>query len=189
MPDLTLSDNWIKCARLLCEVEASEEMEQACLRLARIAAYYAAFHALGRMCADSFAGTIEAERSNRAWIEVYRSLNHSNALSACRKAIREKDPIDFPQPIKTFADGFIQLLEYRNPANYDPNMQAVKSETIDVIDLSESSISYIRSANKKDSTAFASWVLFPDSIQGVKAARQSATNLRKKKDVKGKKRN
>lgn len=189
MPDLSLPENWIKCARLLCEAGASEEMEQACLRLARIAAYYAAFHALGRVCADSFAGTVEAERSNRAWTEIYRSLNHSDALRACRKSIREQDPIDFPKSLKKFAEGFIQLLEYRNPANYDPAVQLTKSATIKVIELSESSISYIRRANKKDSTAFASWVLFPDSIQGVKAARQSATNLRKKKDVKRKKRN
>ena len=188
MLDLSLPDNWIKCAKLLCKVNDSDDMEQACLRLARIAAYYAAFHALGRMCADSFVGTVEAKRSNRAWIEVYRSLNHSKAAEACGKAIRKNDPIDFPKPIKKFAEGFIQLLDYRNPANYDPAMQLTKSATIKVIELSESCISSIRKANKKDKTAFASWVLLPDSIKGVKEARQSATNLRRKKDRRGKRR-
>ena len=185
MPDLSLPDNWIKCAKLLCEVGDSEEMEQACLRLARIAAYYAAFHALGRMCADSFVGTVEAERSNRAWIEVYRSLTHTSAKVACEKARK----IDFPRSIKYFSEGFKQLYESRNPANYDPTMQYTKSATVEVVELSESCISAIRRVEKKDMTAFASLVLFPDSIKGVREARRIADNLKKEKDIKRKKQN
>ncbi|WP_419164673.1 hypothetical protein [Candidatus Palauibacter sp.] len=78
---------------------------QADLRCAVSAAYYALFHCLMRTCADSFIGTTGAHRSDAAWRQVYRALDHGS----CKKRCAQVDKFGFPQPILDFANAIERL--------------------------------------------------------------------------------
>ena len=56
---------------------------QAELRRAVSAAYYALFHALSRSCANILVGVAPASRSQPAWSQVYRALEHGYAKNQC----------------------------------------------------------------------------------------------------------
>ena len=56
---------------------------QAELRRAVSAAYYALFHALARCCADTLVGATPASRSQTAWTQTYRALEHGYAKNQC----------------------------------------------------------------------------------------------------------
>ena len=74
----------LRISRLLCSEIGIAESEQESLRFAVVCAYYAVFHGLCRMCADSLAGDdTEQGGSERAWLEVYRFLGHTAAREAC----------------------------------------------------------------------------------------------------------
>jgi hypothetical protein len=54
------------------------------LKRAVSAAYYAMFHAMAKECADTIAGT-GRHRSDKAWVQVYRALEHGVAKNACKQ--------------------------------------------------------------------------------------------------------
>ena len=59
---------------------------QAELRRAVSATYYALFHALARCCANMLVGVATpASRSQQAWTQVYRALEHGHAKNQCCK--------------------------------------------------------------------------------------------------------
>ncbi|MCY4260578.1 MAG: hypothetical protein OXC91_09990 [Rhodobacteraceae bacterium] len=59
--------------------------KQANLKRALSTAYYALFHALCLNCADSLVGSAGADRSQRAWQQAYRSVEHSHARKQCTR--------------------------------------------------------------------------------------------------------
>jgi len=85
----------------------AERLSDAHLRRAVSAVYYALFHFLSQLCADSFIG---AEPDTKAaWKQVYRSLDHGMAKKACGKiAPGQGDALakKFPQAIREFANLF-----------------------------------------------------------------------------------
>lgn len=85
------------------------------LKRAVSAAYYAMFHALARECADTIAGT-GPQRSEAAWLQVYRALEHGVAKNACKEAKTK----GFPPEIVEFAEAFVTMQEERHTADYDP---------------------------------------------------------------------
>lgn len=60
---------------------------QADLRCAVSTAYYALFHAMAKNVADNMAGAAKRNRSEQAWAQAYRGLQHGDARTAC-EAIR-----------------------------------------------------------------------------------------------------
>lgn len=102
-------------------------------------------------------GTSKASISKHAWIEVYRSLAHGAAKSACedRVIIRK-----FPPHIVEFATTFVELQLKRHAADYSPIVNLYKTSVISDIDKAERVIANFYDCQLKDRRAFASWLLF-----------------------------
>lgn len=155
MPDTTLAGGLLDSARALCPSNTGKKPKQADLRRAVSAAYYAAFHELARTCADALVGKTKSKRPNKAWVEVYRGLDHGVAKDACHRAVN----ISFPVGILDFADAFKQLQAARHGADYDPMIRVSKVEVLGFISLAEDCINALKSAGDNDKVAFAAWVL------------------------------
>lgn len=166
MPDKELAQGFLSAARTLCPAAGKTRPKQADLRRAVSSAYYAVFHELARTCADSLVGTDKKVRPNRAWVEVYRGLDHGAVRNACDAAAN----IAFPAGIRHFADAFKQLQQARHAADYDPTVRLSKVEALGFIALADNSILALRSAEATDKKAFAVWVLI--TSKGAMEARK-----------------
>lgn len=127
---------------------------QADLRRSVSTAYYAVFHALAHQCADRLVGT-GGKRSEPAWQQTYRALEHGFAKDACFKARN----LGFPQEIVDFGDAFAQLQEERHKADYDPFIKYSRAEVFLHISHADQAIRSLNSATRRDQQAFAVLVL------------------------------
>ena len=127
------------------------------LRRAVSAAYYALFHAVALSGADLLIGTVGAQRSEKAWRQVYRALQHGDAKSRC-----EALPASFGQDLKDVADSFVTLQRLRHAADYDPIAAFTRGDAQSHILSSEDSIRKLRASPLKDRRAFLVWLLFPN---------------------------
>ena len=128
--------------------------KQANLRRAVSASYYAVFHALCWSNANILAGT-GAGRPERAWLQVYRAVDHGQAKSRCKDA-RSKG---FPATIQAYAEAFVTLQEQRHRADYSPDRHFTKQESVEFAKLARSAVSAVGSAPIKDRRAFAIHIL------------------------------
>ena len=134
---------------------------QAELRRAVSAAYYAMFHALARCCADMLIGGTRARRSQQAWRQTYRSLEHGFARNQCanRSMLRR-----FTSEIRRFGDLFVGMQRLRHIADYDPapdpETDFDRSHILYLIDETARVISDFQNADMIDRRAFAVFVLF-----------------------------
>ncbi|TDT91374.1 MULTISPECIES: hypothetical protein [Azorhizobium] len=102
-------------------------------------------------------GATKSGRSKHAWAEVYRSLAHGPARSACEdKTVIGK----FPRPVVDFAAAFVELQAKRHIADYDPYAVFRKSAVLFHIEMAERVMENFSSVDVKDRRAFASWLLF-----------------------------
>ncbi len=164
MPDAKLADGHLAVAKRLANTKRPSQSE---IRRSISSSYYAVFHALARTCANSLVGKTPSQRPNKAWVEVYRGLNHG----VCRKACEQANKVNFPGSILDFADAFTQLQEHRHNADYDPNIRFAKENAEHWYGLAQESVESLRSANSIDKRAFAAWVLI--SSQGARNARKA----------------
>lgn len=174
MPDTTLAKGLIDSAMTLCAASAKRKPRQADLRRAVSAAYYAVFHELARTCADALVGKTKAKRPNKAWVEVYRGLDHGTAKTACNGASN----VAFPQGIKDFADAFKQLQSARHSADYDPMIRLSKIEALGFITLATDSIQALKATGSNDKIAFATWVLITSKGASEARTRVRGGNIR-----------
>ena len=130
---------------------------QVVLRRALSTAYYAMFHMLAKCGADLLVGGSGAGRSNEAWRQVYRALEHGVAKSACKNATTLSK---FPREIEDFGNVFVTMQEKRHKADYDPAARFYKSSVIQDINAAEQAIKGFDAADIKDRRAFAAYVLF-----------------------------
>jgi uncharacterized protein (UPF0332 family) len=94
--------------------------------------YYALFHVLAKACADLLIGASRAARSEGAWRQVYRALDHGQAKNACKN----KDQMErLPQELQDFAILFISMQEKRHKADYHPKMVVYKSDVYSISSL------------------------------------------------------
>lgn len=165
MPESSLPRGLLSTARRLSQADAKRPT-QANLRRSISTAYYAAFHALAKMCADSLVGTAKSSRPNKAWIEVYRGLVHGTCKDACKRA----KSINFPNEIKDFAEAFAQLQDLRHEADYNPAFKPSKEDAQLAVDQASRIIGALTAAQSKDRKAFATWVLItsPGAVQARK---------------------
>ena len=84
------------------------------LRRAVSDAYYALFHALATLCADSLVGV--SKRDSDAWRRVYRGIEHGRA----KDEFNRNDIRRIHRDIGRIAEAFVQLQEARHAADYDP---------------------------------------------------------------------
>lgn len=168
MPDAKLADGHLAVAKRLATTRRPSQSE---IRRSISSAYYAVFHALARTCANSLVGRTPSQRPNKAWVEVYRGLNHG----VCKKACEQASTVGFPDCIHEFADAFQQLQEHRHKADYDPNTRFSKADGETWYEIARLSVASLRSASNVDKKAFSAWVLI--SSQGAKhARRENVTN-------------
>jgi hypothetical protein len=104
----------IDVARDLCR-RTGRRPREAFMRRAVSSAYYAMFHALCRLCADTLIGG--AHWKTDAWSRVYRGLSHTNAKKTLTS---QKDLAELPSEIASFGVVFALLQQEREIADYDP---------------------------------------------------------------------
>ena len=143
----------IDAARLL--LAHAGRPRQANLKRAISTAYYAMFHALCRNCADSLVGKTSANRSESAWRQMYRSVEHGFAKSQCanNRVMRL-----FPADIEAFAANFSELQGKRHEADYNPASSYQLDDVRTWIKTAETDINRLSNAPIKDLRAFAVWV-------------------------------
>lgn len=129
---------------------------EANLRRAQSSVYYAMFHCLAKTCADLFIGGTGAKRSKPAWQQAYRSLFHLQAKKACKKG---DVIIQFPDPIRDFANLFVEMQAKRHLADYDPFFTLTKSEVQSDTERVRSAIADFHAAPIEDRRAFCAWVM------------------------------
>ena len=118
------------------------------------AAYYAMFHALAKECADTIAGPGRA-RSQAAWVQVYRALEHGIAKNACKQT-RNKG---LPPRIVQFAETFVTLQEERHAADYDPQSVYSRPAASAPVSNAAQAIADLGRAAQADRRAFVALVL------------------------------
>ncbi len=129
---------------------------QADLCRAVSAAYYALFHTLARCCADLLAGSARQNRSQQAWRQIYRALEHGAARDRCKNTgIMSR----FAPEVQRFGDLFVKMQELRHAADYDPSARLSRNQVRLIIDETERTISQFNAAGRGQKRAFAVWVL------------------------------
>ena len=134
---------------------------QAELRRAVSMVYYAMFHSLARQSADMLVGATRGRRSQRAWLQAYRSLEHGLAAAQCRRPIIRR----FPDEIREFAEQFIGNQQMRHDADYNPDVSYARSEVLDLIDHTERVVLDFERSDAIDKRAFAVYVMFRSRVE------------------------
>jgi len=129
---------------------------QSDLKRAMSTAYHAMFHALCRNCADSLIGKTPASRSQPAWNQAYRAVEHRYAKNQC---LNEKAMRRFPEEIQRFAVKLGELQDHRHQADYDPLSGFTRDDVQAAIDAAETVIQELQSSSIKDRKAFAAWTV------------------------------
>ena len=151
-----LADDFIAIARDLAARSGNDRPGQAALRRAVSAAYYALFHCLANCCADLLVGSSGSDRSEPAWIQTYRALQHGTARSRCNNQVIIRR---FPVEIQEFAHQFTRMQRKREDADYDPSLILAYTDVIGDIELTEQRIARFNSVPDKDRRAFAVYIL------------------------------
>lgn len=173
MPDNKLAQGFLGTAKQLARVKGKRPA-QANLRRAISSSYYAVFHSLAKMAADSLVGATKSRRPNKAWVEVYRGLDHG----ICRQACDRAKTVKFPTALQHFSDAFLQLQEARHSSDYDPMIRLTKEEAQFFIRLAEKSIETLRDVNATDRKAFATWILITSKGANESRRRFKDGNIR-----------
>jgi hypothetical protein len=101
-------------------------------------------------------GGTGADRSQGAWRQAYRALEHNKTKDACKNKNWVKK---FPKTIEDFANTFVMMQEKRHAADYDPDIRLSKSEVSNDIELVTKTIEKFRASSIKDRRAFCAYVL------------------------------
>ncbi|WP_200276572.1 hypothetical protein [Rhodovulum adriaticum] len=128
---------------------------QADLKRAVSTAYYAIFHAMCRNAADMLIGTTKAARSQPAWLQTYRAIEHRQAKNQCTNGKIKR----FPKDVEDFAALFIEAQDARHRADYDPCSKFTRSEVLILIARVEEAIAAFKRVPKSDRRAFAAFVV------------------------------
>lgn len=110
---------------------------EANLRRAVSTAYYAAFHALSKSCADTLVGPYSADSTGEHWVTAYRTLEHRQARNRFNNQGRMAS---FPNDIRYFADKFIELQDLRHRADYDPESTFEHAEVLQLLSNTQEAI-------------------------------------------------
>ena len=106
------------------------------------------------------AGSTPASRSNQAWRQLYRALDHAQVKRTCTNNPGKARLALFPQEIQDFADQFVTMQSQRHLADYDPLERFSRSDVLQLIHQSDTAISDFNRAANPDRRAFAVLVMF-----------------------------
>ena len=153
---------------------------QADLKRAMSTAYYAMFHALCRNCADSVVGKRKSLRSQSAWLQAYRAVNHGHAKGQCSNMGK------FPKDIQSFAASFVILQEKRHQADYDPVHKLKRADVLTQIRTAKLFIKKLKESPIKDRRAFAVWTVMQNRTENkAKSDSKPKDQKKTKKFLKG----
>ncbi len=127
---------------------------QSFLRRAISTAYYAAFQALARVCADQFVGA--STRARGEWAQVFRAIDHGPAKNACVQAAA----LGLSADALRFANILILLQQERQRADYDPLSRFSREETLALVKQAEEAIEALDAVPQGERRAFAVLVAF-----------------------------
>lgn len=147
--------DFIALARLII-TSGNGKPSQVALRRAVSTAYYGVFHSLASCGADLLIGGRGALRSDPAWRQVYRALDHGAAKSACSNNQMMQR---FPKEIVDFANVFVTMQEKRHKADYDPTARFAKSSVNFDIDASEQAIVDLSKAKRREERPLTSCII------------------------------
>ncbi len=134
------------------------------------ASYYAVYHRLAKAFADAFIGADPAVRTDNAWIEVYRGLDHATCIEACGLAIKMN--VQFPTGLLNVAGEIKQLHKARLNADYNPRQTITARDAEMLFGLATECVEQINQCADRDLKAFGVWMLF--NGKGTRAARAHA---------------
>ena len=152
-----LSDDFQKQAEMLASIDKTRPT-QINLRRAISAAYYAAFHELCELVADSFIG--RDNDTQRAWSQVYRALEHNDALKKCMAINNDNAHLSFPDAIEKFAEHFTLLQAERHLADYDSQRNYQREDAISYARTTDKVRRNLRKIALKHRKAFATFLVF-----------------------------
>lgn len=152
---MALAEDLLETARRSLAMR-TRRPRQADLRRTVSTLYYALFHALAADGADLLIGATRASRSNAAWAQAYRALDHGLAKQAARRA----QNLGFPTDVVVFSLAFIKLQEERHRADYDPLARFALGDARALASETEAALSALRSASATHRRAFAALALF-----------------------------
>ena len=156
---MSYSADLLKTADLLVK-HTTKRPRQSDLKRAVSTCYYAMFHALARLCADALVGSPSPGRTERAWRQVYRSVEHGNAAKRCTTLFRHGAGRGFPRAVVDFAEQFEPTMGERHGADYDPAYKATKEDVSKLVATTRSVITDLDDLDARDKRAFAVFVLF-----------------------------
>lgn len=120
------------------------------------AAYYALFHTLAGCCADLLVGSTRSRRSQPAWEQTYRALEHGHAANQCRNAAVMAR---FPEAVQEFGEWFVVVQSQRHYADYAPITAFNRTAVVRLVDTTESIIAQFNAVPTRDRRAFAIYAL------------------------------
>lgn len=126
------------------------------IRRAISTTYYALFHCLATSNANMLVGGPGANRSQSAWRQAYRALQHGTARRRCE---RQNAIIKFPEAVQDFAERFADMQKKRHGADYDPDATFSKSDVVQDIADAEDVILCFNRVPARDRRAFAVYLL------------------------------
>lgn len=136
-------------ARRLAQASPSRP-RQSDLNRAISTAYYALFHAVARSNADRLVGT-GVNRSNKAWVQAYRALDHGSGKTACQQV----PSLGFSPGLVIVAQAFTALQEARHKADYDPDFRPSRRDALAAVAQAELAIAELKQSTLQDRSAFA----------------------------------
>jgi len=95
-------------------VRGKRRIKTAYLRRSVSDAYYAVFHALAALCANSLIGSSKSQ--SQAWRRIYRSLQHE----LIRKRLSRPEAVNIYPSVSRIGAAFGQLQAARHSADYSP---------------------------------------------------------------------
>lgn len=159
-------EHLLEQAEELLEAPVTGAPRQADKRRAVSAAYYALFHAVLSSAANQLIGAVH--RGGPAYTLVYRSIAHNRVKAVCKEvgkphpaaAFRAYWPAQgFSRELLRFASLFIQLIEARHTADYDPNYRVNTDEVRRFVKSSRRAIRNLERAREEDKRLFLTLLL------------------------------
>jgi uncharacterized protein (UPF0332 family) len=152
MPSVTMVSLLLEAADKLVE---ERPRSSAFKRRAVSTAYYAVFHALAKVCAESLLPS--TDRHEDEYARVYRALDHGSLKSAFAK-----EPLRDHSIFRKIGDLVVPLQSERHRADYLPPIKNVFSrrEAKKLIDQARLAVSEIEGLNSRDSRILATCLLF-----------------------------
>ena len=147
--------DFIATAKDLVQASIRGRPRETNLRRAISTTYYALFHCIALCCADSLVGGSSSNRSEAAWQQAYRALQHRQARNRCQRQDIEK----FPIQIQNFANLFVRLQQERHRADYAPYGDFYKDAVVQYVADAEYQLSRFAKVPLRDRRAFAIYVL------------------------------